>query len=199
MEIVLLGAEGHASDVVDLVQRATTWRIAAAYGVTLPDVDRLAERGVTITTSSEGLRHLPFIAAIGYPAPRAKAVATWDVGAAPSVVDPTAVVSPSSSLGDGTTVFWHAAVSPRCVVGQHVLVSYAATLGHDCHIGDFAAILPGAHVSGDVVVGARALVGSGAVVLQGVRIGEAARVGAGAVVTRDVPPGETVISVPARR
>lgn len=198
MDFVIVGAGGHASDTLDVARRAG-WRCAGALADVAPEHDRLVGRDVKILGPVDSSQvGLPWLAAIGYPGPRAQAVARLDGEATPALVDPTAVVSSAAELGEGVTVFWLAGVSPLVEVGPHSFVSYGASVGHDTRLGAFVSVMPGARISGDVTIGDHVLVGTGAVVLEGRTLGEAARIGAGAVVTADVAPGDTVTGVPGR-
>lgn len=195
----IIGAGGHASDVLDVALRAG-WEIVSAYADTLPEIDRLDERGVEVVCPITPDVAAPYILGIGYPAPRmAVAARLGDAEVAPPLIDPSAVVSFAAALGSGVVVFWQAAVSPLARLGAHSFVSYGSTIGHDTEIGDFVSVMPGARISGNVLIGAGAMIGTGAVVLEGRRVGANAVVGAGAVVVRDVPAGVTVMGVPASR
>lgn len=116
----------------------------------------------------------------------------------PTLVHPTASVSPSAELGLGTHVCPMVVVHSAAWVGQATILNTRCIVEHDCVIGDGVHISPGAVLCGGVHVGDGAWVGAGAVVIPGIRIGENAIVGAGAVVIRDVPAGVTVVGNPAR-
>jgi UDP-perosamine 4-acetyltransferase len=115
-----------------------------------------------------------------------------------TAVHPTAVVSPSATLGHGATVLAHAVVGPDVVAGEDVVVNTGAIVEHDCLVGDHVHLATGAKLAGGVVVDSGAHVGIGATVLEGLRVGGGAIVGGGAVVVRDVPVGAVVVGVPAR-
>lgn len=116
----------------------------------------------------------------------------------PVVRHPSAVVSPTATIGPASVVFANATINPGARIGTNVIVNTAAIVDHDVVIGDHAHVSPGAHLAGGVRVGDGSHIGIGATVLQGVRIGANAVVGAGAVVLRDVPDGDRVAGVPAR-
>jgi sugar O-acyltransferase (sialic acid O-acetyltransferase NeuD family) len=115
-----------------------------------------------------------------------------------SLVHPSAVISPTATLGEGTVAFATAVVNAEARVGIGVILNTGAIVEHDAVVGDFAHISPNAALGGGAVVGARAHVGLGAVVLPRMEVGADARVGAGAVVRQSVAPGTTVVGVPAR-
>jgi sugar O-acyltransferase (sialic acid O-acetyltransferase NeuD family) len=115
-----------------------------------------------------------------------------------SVVHPSAVVSPSASLGEGTCVCPGAIVAAGARLGRNVIVNTGAVVEHDCELGDHVHVASGAVLAGGVVVGDGAHIGAGASVRQGVRIGSEALVALGAAVVKDVPNGTVVAGVPAR-
>lgn len=120
-------------------------------------------------------------------------------GLAPAtLVHPTAVISPTARVGEGTVVMPRAVINPDTQIGQDCIINTAAVIEHDCEIGDHVHISPGVVLTGAVAVGCFAHVGAGATVLPGVRIGEGAIVGAGAVVLQSVPAWATVVGVPAK-
>jgi len=116
---------------------------------------------------------------------------------APALVDPTAVVASTVTLGHAVYVNAAAVIASHVVIGCGSNVNRSASIGHDCRLGIAVSISPGAILAGSVVVGDGATIGSGAVVLPERTIGRGATVGAGAVVTRDVAAGEVVVGNPA--
>lgn len=116
----------------------------------------------------------------------------------PPLVDPTAVVASTATIGEGTTVNALAVVASSTSLGSFVAVNRSVSIGHDCVIADFVSFGPGSVLTGHVTVARGAFVGAGAVTVPGVAIGANAIVGAGAVVTADVAPHTVVVGNPAR-
>lgn len=177
MEVVIIGAGGHAQDIASWTR--------------LPTVDHhltaswLAPQAMVIGVNDPRTRVNieSLLTSLGW------------VGAGP-------LIHPSSYIGDAK-IADGAVISPLCslttgvTVGHHTHVGAGSHLTR-CTIGDFTTIAPGVTVCGDVSIGDRCLIGAGATVRNLVTIGDDVTVGAGAVVVCDVPDGATVKGVPAR-
>lgn len=114
------------------------------------------------------------------------------------VVHPSAVISASATLCDGTVIMAGVVINSMTVVGNHCIVNTMASVDHDCVIGDFAHISPGVHLAGSCEIGRAALVGIGVSVLPNMTIGARSVIGAGAAVARDIPADVIAVGVPAR-
>jgi sugar O-acyltransferase (sialic acid O-acetyltransferase NeuD family) len=115
-----------------------------------------------------------------------------------TVVDPTAILASTVTLGRGVFVNAGAIFGADVTLGDHVAVNRAASIGHHTEIEDFAALGPGAIVASKCRIGRSALLGAGAVVGPGVTIGAGSTLAIGAVTMRDVKAGATVAGNPAR-
>jgi sugar O-acyltransferase (sialic acid O-acetyltransferase NeuD family) len=116
----------------------------------------------------------------------------------PTLIHPTAWVSPSAQLGAGSVVFAQAVIQAQTVIGRGAILNTGCIVDHDAQLGDGVHICPGARLAGEVQVGHRSWIGIGASVIQQIRIGADVTVGAGAAVVRDLPDGVTAVGVPAR-
>ncbi len=115
-----------------------------------------------------------------------------------TVVHPTARVSRTATLGEGTVVSAGAIVAACAQIGRHVLLNRAALVGHHTVIEDYVSLMSGANIAGSCRIGRATYVGMGAVVTDRLTVGPEAVVGAGAVVVEDVPGNVQVVGVPAR-
>ncbi len=70
----------------------------------------------------------------------------------PTLVHPTAFVSPDAKLAPGCIVRTHAVVSRYAKLGEGVIVNIGSIIDHHCEIGAFSMILPGAVVRNSVKV-----------------------------------------------
>lgn len=195
--IVVLGAGGHGSVVVDTIL-ALGWSVVAVYdddealhGTTVlgaPVVGSIADAdavgfGAVVAVADNGIRrqivkrvHLPF----------------------QSVVHPAAMVGRDVTIGDGTVVFAGSAIQPGARIGMHCIVNTGAQIDHHSTVDDFAHVGPGATLCGRVAIEASVLIGAASVVLPGASVGHDSVVGAGAVVARDIAANSRVKGSPAR-
>ncbi len=205
IQVVGIGAGGHAKVVLDILRLMNEYRVVA-----LLDRNCVGESvgGVPVLGGDELLPRL-----------RAEGVAAAFIGVGGvgdntriklfekaqaagfiviNAIHPAAVLAPSVQLGQGIAIMAGVIVNPDTRIGDNVIINTGAIVEHDCEIASHAHISPGAVLCGGVRVGMEAHIGAGATVRQYVTVGERALVGAGAVVIKDVPPGVVVLGVPAR-
>jgi sugar O-acyltransferase (sialic acid O-acetyltransferase NeuD family) len=200
-DVVLLGAGGHAREILDILEEDGTPPARLRFWVE-PGYEAGSGGRIHAAPVGSELPAAPFsyVAAVGDPLLRARlsAVAEAAGGSARSVVSTSARVVPDLDLAAGVVVFPFVFISTGVTLGRHVHLNVAASVSHDSRLDELVTLGPGARVCGGCWVGARATLGAGAVVLPGVRVGAGSVVGAGAVVASDVAPGATVAGVPAR-
>lgn len=113
-------------------------------------------------------------------------------------VHPTAAVSKSANVKQGTVVMAGAVINPCALIGLAVIVNSGAVIEHDVVVGDYAHVSPNAVMGGESELGPFSHLGMGAVILPRVAVGSRSVIGAGAVVTRSLPDNIVAIGVPAR-
>ncbi|MHC2990336.1 acetyltransferase [Pontibacter sp. HJ8] len=190
----LYGASGHAKVIIDILQ-------ASAIPVTGVFDDNPAIKEVSGIPAlgpyaGQALEE-PLVISIGDNGIRQRIAEKLHVSFS-KAVHPSAIISPSATIAEGTVVMQGAIIQANANIGRHAIVNTGASIDHDCRIGDFAHISPGAILSGNVQVGEGTHIGAGAVVIPNLRIGKWCRIGAGAVVIRDIRDGVTAVGNPAR-
>jgi sugar O-acyltransferase (sialic acid O-acetyltransferase NeuD family) len=114
-----------------------------------------------------------------------------------TVVHPTAHVSRTAILGEGTIVGPGAIIAAHTTIGRHVIVNRGTLVGHHAVVGHHVSLQSGANVAGLCKIGDATYVGMGALILNTISVGSNSVVGAGAVVTRAVPDNVLVLGIPA--
>ena len=188
----LYGASGHGKVIRDILN-AQGVRVDAF----VDDNPQLSQVDETpVRHQSEGLS--PMIVSIGVNEIRKRVAERLDCrfGVA---IHPSAVVSPSAEIGEGTVVMPGAIINAGAVIGRHCIINSGAVVEHDCQIADFVHISPQATLCGGITVGEGSWIGAGATIIQGVKIGRWSIIGAGSVVTKDIPDGYVAYGTPCHR
>lgn len=187
----LYGASGHARVIIDILH-ANGIEVDAIIDDN-PDINELD--GVEVRHHYHG--ESPMILAIGNNKVRLRLDKALDCEWG-NAIHPTAIVSSTATLGEGTVVMHGAIVQTHTEVGRHCIINTGASVDHECLIGDFVHISPHATLCGQVRVDEGTWIGAGATVIQCVKIGKNCVIGAGSVVLHDVPDGTRVAGNPAK-
>lgn len=187
----LYGASGHGKVIKEIL---------AAQGIAVKafvdDDDTIHQLcGIPVLHHADGLQ--PIIVSIGINKTRKKIVERLfcQFGVA---IHPSAVVSPTATIGEGSVIMPGAIINADVVIGKHCIINTGASIDHECVIGDYCHIAPHVSLCGQVHVGEGTLIGVGASVIPCIHIGEWCTIGAGAAVVDDVFDSETVVGVPAK-
>lgn len=178
----LYGASGHAKVIMDILK---------ANGINIdglvddnPALNELL--GYPVYHQQYDLS--PMIVSIGNNAIRKKIVENLSVEFGQAIY-PTAVVSSTAIIEEGTVVMQGAIIQACTIIGKHCIINTGASVDHECVIEDYVHISPHATLCGNVHVGEGSWVAAGTIVLPGVKIGKWSVIGAGSVVAKDVPDG----------
>lgn len=206
-DVILFGAGGHAKVLLEALQLSGNTVI----GVIDADTRRLGESlsGVPIIGTDRDVfrlfapEEIQLVNGVGAAVslePRHRLFSSFrDQGFHfLQVRHPSAIVSPSSSIGEGAHLLAGSVTGFGVSLGDNVILNTGCVVDHDCLIGDHCHIAPGAIICGGVTLGEGVFVGAGATVIQGIHVGDRAFVAAGSTVVRDIPPGCRVMGVPAR-
>jgi len=138
--------------------------------------------------------------AVGVPQARARlAEICQSMGLSlPTLIHPTAYLSPEARIGEGAFLGAGVQVLPGASIGDLCRINAGTIISHHVQVGCCNTIGPNATLAGRSSTAAFVFLGAACTLLPEVRVGEGAIVGAGAVVTRDVPAGLTVVGIPAK-
>ena len=115
-----------------------------------------------------------------------------------NIVHPTAIISPSATIGNGLILKAHSIISADAVVGNNVSIEENGIIGHDSVIGDHCQISANVVVAGNCHIGEATYIGLGVPIKQGSAIGANCVIGMGSVVVRDIPDNVIAVGNPCR-
>jgi sugar O-acyltransferase (sialic acid O-acetyltransferase NeuD family) len=196
-ELLILGTGVHAGEMAEIVERVNaarpTWNLL---GYLTENAARVGEvfNGFPILGAAADQGRYPdadLVPAFGWPAsvPRERLI---------SLVDPSAFVSRTASIGPGSVIYPNCFVGLNARVGEGLFCLSGSVINHDDVLEERVVVASGVLLAGNVHVEAECYLGQGCTVRQFSRVGRGSMVGMGAVVIRDVPPGSIVVGNPAR-
>lgn len=196
-EILLIGAGGHATACIDVIEQHGQFSVAGLTGSAV-EVGRKLLGYPVLGTDAELpallLRHRNALVAVGQ-------IKTPDVrlrlfehlvqlGATlPVIVSPRAYVSRHATLGAGTIVMHGAIVNAGASIGRNCILNSNSLVEHHASVADHCHISTASVVNGDVIIASGTFVGSNCEIREGVRIGERCLIGMGQRVLSDCPAG----------
>ncbi len=206
--MVILGAGGHAKEVLDVLKQQNIPDKLAFYDDVssdrnYPELFKQYKRLRTFEELNEWFIKTDnrFLLGIGELEPRKilRKIGVKALGEEQTLIATNAVVSDLNSIiGKGTQIMSLAFISADVHIGNSVLVNSRVNIHHDVILGSFCEIGPGATILGRVQIGHSTFIGAGAIILPGVKIGHNCTVGAGAVVTKNINDNMIVKGNPAK-
>lgn len=207
MNVLVVGSQGHAASVIDVVEKEGKYRIVGL-------LDRFRApgeeaHGYRVLGPEEDLQELAaahavngVIIAVGDNWQRARIsrlVSGMVSGLVfPVVMHPSAVIGRQVTFGQGTVVMAGAVINAESKIGRFCIINTSASVDHECVLGDFSSVAPGATLGGGITVGEYSAVCLGARVIQGRKIGTNAVIGASATVLQDIRENAVAYGTPAR-
>ena len=201
-KIVLIGAGGYCSGVIDSIETSTNFEI---FGITDPNVTGsfcgypiLGDDSVLDDVFKKGIKkaHIT-VGSVASPLLRKKLVKMAEtIGfELVSIIDRTALLSSRVKIGKMVYIAKKAVINSFAEIGDYCIINTGCVIEHGCKISNWVHIAPGATLAADITIGDSSHLGLNASVLQGIRIGNNVIVGAGSVVIRDVDDNKTVYGV----
>lgn len=178
----LYGASGHAKVIMDIL-KANEIEIDG-----LVDDNPALNELLGYPVYHQRYDLSPMIVSIGNNAVRKKIVENLSVEFG-KTIHPSAIVSPTVQIEEGTVVMQGAIIQACAKIGKHCIINTGASVDHECIIKDYVHISPHVTLCGNIHIGEGSWIAAGTVVLPGVKIGKWSVIGAGSVVTKDIPDG----------
>jgi len=201
MKIVLIGDSGHAKVIKDIIL-ANGDHVIGILDDKYIDVftENLIIKG-PISYINELLKgeRVKVIIAIGNNKIRKEMVSRLNIPKDKYItcIHPSAIVSPSAVIENGTVVMPGVIINADAYVGMHCIINTNAVIEHDCQVEKFVHISPASVITGGVKIAEGVHLGASSSVIPLVKIESWTTIGAGAVVVKDLPAKCTAVGTPA--
>ena len=201
-KVVLIGAGGYFSAVVDSIKTSTNYEIV---GVTDP-ICKETNNGVKVLGDDTVLEKVfdlgvknafVTVGGVGDYTLRNKLIGMVEkIGFSfVSIIDKTAVIADGVKIGKMVYVGKNVTINPNVTIGDYSIINTAAVVEHGCKIGKYCHIAPASAIAGDVKIADNVHIGINSTIIQGISIGEKSIVGAGSTVIHDVLPNKIVYGI----
>lgn len=200
--IILLGAGGHAGSCIDVIEQEGKYQIEGLIG-TAEEMGSSHLGYKVIGTDLELPRYVEKCrfahVAVGQIKSPELRIAMHErllqIGfELPTIISPSAHVSPHASIGRGTIVMHGSIINAGATVGEMSIINSRALVEHDAAVEDYCHISTGAILNGGAHVGECSFIGSGCVVMECISIGRRCVVGMGLAVRRNLADYTSLLS-----
>ena len=186
-DIVLVGFGGHAKSVADCIERKEKYHIVGytdmheadsqyPYLGTDDGLQAIFDSGVK--NAAIGIGYMGKGAVRQHLYARLKEIGFK----LPVIFDPSAIVSSTAVVGEGTFIGKYAVINAEASIGKMAIINTKALVEHECVVDDYSHVAVGAVLCGQVKVGEAAFIGANATVIQCRQIERNAIVPAGATI-----------------
>lgn len=209
-DIAILGAGGHARDLLWLIENINShrkpkdqWNVIGFFERGIQEIEQMCDYPVFPEEELWTLGKVAVAVGVGVSTARKKAVEKLrernPLVTFPILISPDAFYSRLAVFGEGTVVFPGTMLMGGSVqIGDFSVIHISSTIGHDSVLGKFCQVNPGCNVSGCCVLGECIQIGTGVRILPKITIEDYAIIGAGAVVTKNLPKRSTAVGIPAK-
>ncbi len=200
-DLILIGAGGHASSCIDVIEQDNDYKIIGLIGrkdevgsqilnypIIGTDEDLFSFKNkyqnafITLGQIDSPLKRIEIfnlIKDLGY--------------LTPSIISSKAIVSKNTTIGDGSIIMHGSIINARANIGENCIINSLSLVEHDVKVSDHSHISTGAIINGGVEIGLGSFIGSGAVIKEGIKIGKGCVIGMGLSVRHDIPDNFTYI------
>jgi sugar O-acyltransferase (sialic acid O-acetyltransferase NeuD family) len=187
LNLLLIGAGGHAHACIDVIEQNGQFKIAGLVG--LPSEIHNLHFGYSVIATDDDLPHLSkqyFYAfmTLGHIQSPENRIRLYQQARRlgfqfPVIIAPNAYVSRHAIVGGGTIVMHRAIINAGAKVGDNCIINNGSLIEHDATVEDHCHISTGAIINGDVKIGEGSFIGSGSVIKEGIVIGKHCIIGLG--------------------
>jgi acetyltransferase EpsM len=198
-QLIIYGCGGHGQEVAWIAERTKQFNVIGFFDDFYQSDTYLGYP--VFKDFSRTSKHNYFAVALGDIDTRKKVISNLienGFDKFPSIIDPSAIISPTTIIEEGVVVF------PKCVVSMNVKlkafcnINVGSTISHRSIVGSYSNICPGVAICGDVTIEEDVFIGAGATVIDHTCVGRGTSIGAGSVVIHNLTGNSLYVGIPAR-
>ena len=204
MELIIIGAGGHAAEIQDYVCFYNDLQVKGGnkyiikgflddnpksysqYQFNAPFLGDIKSHKV-----DEKLSYLVGIASVKYRRPIIEMFKNKQAKFI-TFIHPSAFVSKSSEIGEGVVIAPNVNIGPNVKIGKFNLINSRASIGHDTSIGNFNFITPNVCFSGFTKIGDENMFGINSATIPNINVGSRNIISAGMILDKNVNDDTTV-------
>ena len=200
-KLLIIGAGGHASSCIDLIEETGKFRIVGLIG-TSDEIGTyvLGYEVIGTDLNIESLRKITTNVVLGIgqiKSPKIR-IETSELFVKNgfsfmSVISSTSRISKNAQIGEGTVVMHNVTMNTGAKIGKYSIINTGAILEHGTSVGDYTHISTGVIVNGESRIGKGTFIGSGTVIKEQTIIGDSCLIGMGQTVRKDLPDNSRYI------
>lgn len=194
-KIVILGMGGHAKSIIDAIESQNSYEIVGC--VVNETSIHTEEKDYPVIGRDEdmqnlfqqGIRNVALgIGFLGKSKVREKLYFQLkEIGYSfPIICDPSAIISKSVEIGEGTFIGKGAIINTGAVIGRMCIINTGSIIEHGCQVDEFSHISVGTVLCGEVKVGKAAFIGANSTIIQGKEIESNCIIGAGETIKKNI-------------
>lgn len=183
----MVGYGGHAKSVADCIERQRKYKIIGYTDLEMHDskYTYLGTDAVLRSYHDRGIQNAAV--GLGYMGKGSVRTRLYELLKSigytmPIIIDPSAVISETAQIGEGSFIGKGAIVNAEAKIGKMAIINTKALIEHECVVGDFTHVAVAAVLCGQVEVGDEVFIGANATIIQNMRIPS----------NTVIPAGETV-------
>lgn len=185
--LVVIGAGGHASSIIDIILASSEWHVGSIVGTRMDLGKEILGHKCSHTDQdlpSLSNHYTYAVIAIGQiglsPLRKSMEKKLTAYGfKLPPLISPFSYTSNYSSIGLGTVISHGAIVNSNVSIGSCCIINSCSLVEHDSNIGGHCHISTGALINGGVSIGSGSFIGSGAIIREGLSLPCDTIIGAG--------------------
>ncbi len=200
IDIVLLGAGGHAKSCIEVIEKSKEFKILGLVDNNKNKEDNFLNYKILGTDKdlseiNKYCKHA--FVTVGQILDYEKKYNLFNLliennFIIPKILSPHSVLAKNAVINKGTIVMHNVVVNASVTIGDNCIINTGSIIEHDVTIGSNTHIAPGAIINGNVVIGDNSFIGSGSIIKQGIKIGKNCLINAGVKIFSDVPDSQVI-------